>query len=513
MAPDAFHYVVIGGGTAGLAVATRLAEGPATSVCVLEAGEDVTQELNIVVPDQSHDFGKSETFAPTAEDISKFQPTVSAAAHGTSGPLQRTLPRYINDLQAPLLQGMNSLGIAFNPDAASGDNTGIWISNHSIDSQGARSSSASTYYETNKSRSNLVVITGAHATEILFNSARDEFGNLVASGVQYRKDGQVHVVVAQEEVILCAGSFQTPQLLELSGIGDKNVLKSHGVDVKLDLPGVGSNLQVLFLSTWRKQTEYKSTDLMRDPVRAAEEWKLYEESRTGVLSVAFSTLFSFLPRGHFVEPSYAIPEQIGTQLHPAMEGIQRDWLGQDEVPLLEVAFRSGFIPTAGHTSQAGKNYCSVFLGLIHPFSSGSVHITSTDPLAAPLIDYNVLDNQVDLDLFVRAIKFARKLVATPSLSPILSEIVPGTEVQTDEEITDYIRGAVETVFHPIGTAAMLPRNKGGVVDPALRVYGTANLRVCDASIIPLQLSAHTQATVYAIAEKAADIIKRERRGN
>ncbi|KAF8140819.1 alcohol oxidase [Mycena galopus ATCC 62051] len=582
MTVETFDYVVVGGGTAGLVVAARLVENPAIRVCVLEAGEDVTKNLDAMVPGfgfknlgqpkvdwgfmgspQVHAKGrsiylprgkslggtsmlnlmtlgrahaaeydafetlgspgwnwesllpyfmKSETFAPSADEMSKMQVTFNPAAHGTSGPLQRTLPKWISDVQPPFIEGLAELGVSYNTDGTSGDNTGMWTSNHSIDNNGARSSSASAYYEPNKSKSNLVVITGARATRILLDGSLDASGHLVASGVEYSKDGQLHEVSAKAEVLVCAGAFQTPQLLELSGIGDKNILESHGVQVHLDLPGVGRNLQDHFWSPFVLETDskYESAEVLTNPARAAEEWKLYEESRTGMLSGTCSTLFAFLPRDSFMADSSShLHEAIQSLRHGGpIENTQKTWLGANDIPLLEVAIFPGFLPVPGYKGEEGKSYCSVFLALTHPLSSGTVHISSADPLTAPEIDHCVLDNEVDIQILVESLKFARKFANTESLKPVLiREIMPGPAVQTDEELKEFIRTTVDTVFHPVGTAAMLPKSDGGVVDPSLRVYGTSNIRVIDASIIPIQLSAHTQATVYAIAEKAADMIK------
>jgi choline dehydrogenase-like flavoprotein len=152
--------------------------------------------------------------------------------------------------------------------------------------------------------------------------------------------------------------------------------------------------------------------------------------------------------------------------------------------------------------QPGKHYYSFFVGLLHPFSRGSVHIGSRDAFASPVIDQRALDNEVDIEMMLDAIKFVRKVGETGPLGAIgRSELLPGAEVQTDEELREWIKNSVQTMFHPIGTASMLPLEDGGVVDPTLKVYGTANLRVVDASVMPIHISAHTQATVYAIAEK------------
>ncbi|KAJ6455584.1 GMC oxidoreductase-domain-containing protein [Mycena vitilis] len=247
MDPGPFDYVLVGGGTAGLALATRLIEDPTISVCVLEAGEDCTahnaSELTLLgfalknlgqpkvdwgfmsTPQVNAAKGRSlylprpvrspfphmipfptvnrgheaeynafETLGSPGwgwtgllEYFKRSQVTFNATAHGSSGPIQRTLPKWISNVQAPLIEGMKSLGIPYSLDGTSGDNVGIWTSNHSIDLQGVRSSSASAYYELKKSSPNVTVIPGAQATHILFSSTRDASGNLIASGVEYHK--------------------------------------------------------------------------------------------------------------------------------------------------------------------------------------------------------------------------------------------------------------------------------------------------------------------------------------
>ncbi|KAJ7250098.1 hypothetical protein B0H12DRAFT_1019399 [Mycena haematopus] len=288
MSTSDFDFVVIGGGTSGLVVATRLVEDPAIRVCVLEAGEDVTTKPDFMVPgfgfknigkpdvdwgfksapqpnaegrslflprgkaiggtsmvsyfleqslQASHFsssfealgspgwnwqglvgyFRKARTFAPSPEEIQKYEVKFNPNAHGTDGPITRTLPTWISDFEAPFVKGIASLGVPHNSDSFSGENAGYWNSNRSIDFKATRSSSASAYYEPNKSKPNLVVITGAQATRILFHSQKRTSENVVASGAEYLKDGQLHTISARSEVLLCAGAFQTPQLLELSG--------------------------------------------------------------------------------------------------------------------------------------------------------------------------------------------------------------------------------------------------------------------------------------------------------
>lgn len=233
----------------------------------------------------------------------------------------------------------------------------------------------------------------------------------------------------------------------------------------------------------------------------------------------------------------AVADLKGSGISETAFNIQQSWLFDSSIPQLEwvqnkfnrcesfdpvssrIAPFPGFMPAPGKAAEPGKRYFSFFIALLHPFSRGSVHINSSDIMKPPTIDPRMISNNLDFEMIVQAIKFARKLVATePLASVVKDEVIPGPNTESDEEIKVFVRNTVQTVFHPIGTAAMLPREEMGVVDANLKVYGTRNLRVVcisylvmyspdntnsqvDASIIPIQISAHTQSTVYALAEK------------
>ncbi|KAJ7131768.1 alcohol oxidase [Mycena crocata] len=574
MTKSDFDYLIIGGGTSGLVLAARLVEDPAIRVCVLEAGQDVSAQTDIMVPGLAFEnisgnkpdidwgfkttpqphadgrslyhargkaiggtsminlmtigrghaaeydafetlgatgwnwqsmvkyFKKSETFVASPEQIQKFQVSPNAETYGTDGPIKRSLPRKPSGIADHFLKGLESLGIPHNPDNFSGENRGWSPSNRTIDAQATRSSAASGYYDPNKEKPNLVVLTGAHATRILF-SQRNEEPDLVASGVEYIKDGQLQIVSAKSEVLLCAGAFQSPQLLELSGIGDAKILRNLGIPVLLDLPGVGNNLQDHYYCSFVAEADpkYESREVLRNPARFAAEMKLYEESRSGLFAETASSHYGFLSKKHFFEENFNF-DTVADRPNDPQWKLQKEWLLNDTVPFLEMGIFPGFIPTPGKTAEDGKSYLSFFLALTHSFARGSVHIASADPLSPPVIDSGILDNEWDMSVSMQAIKFARRLIATEDMrAAVIKEVVPGAAIQTDEEMKSYIRKIITTTFHPIGTAAMLPIIDGGVVDPSLRLYGTANLRVVDASIIPIHVSAHIQATVYAVAEK------------
>ncbi|KAG6855247.1 hypothetical protein H0H87_006187, partial [Tephrocybe sp. NHM501043] len=192
--------------------------------------------------------------------------------------------------------------------------------------------------------------------------------------------------------------------------------------------------------------------------------------------------------------------------------LQKEWIKDERVPFIELAALDRFMSGTIAAPEPGADYMSTVMILLHPLNIGSVHIASNDPNAAPLIDHNYLDNEFDLKLLIEAYKFTRKLYSTTPLKDFIDDEVSHTpDVDNDEEIIEYIKKALGSTFHPIGTACMLPRKDGGVVDARLKVYGTKNLRVVDASILPIHIGAHLQATLYAFAEKAADIIKEDAR--
>ncbi|KII83623.1 hypothetical protein PLICRDRAFT_47095 [Plicaturopsis crispa FD-325 SS-3] len=461
-------------------------------------------------------FKKSETFTYTEEATTKLAMEVDTSAHGSSGPLQKTTPRWITDAHGAFIEAFKALGVPYNPETSNGNNIGTWASYAALDPvEVTRSSAATAYYEPNRSKKNLTTILGARATRVLFKTDSAEAGK-VAEGVEYIQDGKTLVAIAKKEVILAAGSYQTPQLLELSGIGDSKVLGAHGIPVLVDLPGVGNNLQDHSFTclTAEMDTKQESVDvLLTDPARAAAEWELYEKKKEGIFA-STTSVFAFTPlktlsedyAAEVTEAAKAISfDHLPEGVKKGLE-LQKQWLTDDNASVVEFSEFPAFYPALGTTPEAGKKYIFFFVGLTHPFSRGSVHITSATPTDSPAIDPRFLDNGVDVALLAAGIDLVRKAIATNALGAFVGkEVMPGPG--TKKELEQYVRNTLSTSFHPLGTAAMLPRADGGVVDPSLKVYGTANLRVVDASIIPLQISAHTQATVYAIAEKAADIIK------
>ncbi|KAG6871658.1 hypothetical protein C0995_001717 [Termitomyces sp. Mi166 len=495
-------YIIVGGGLTGTALAVRLSEDPNVTVTIIEAGGDTFHDDVIDIPaiaklgaaqgwgwdDLLPFFLKSETFTYSEDDAKKYGMKFDARFRGVSGPVQRTIPRSMDGVVLPWIESLKGRGLEYNTDPNDGDNTGLWLSTKTIDTRSVRSSSASAYYEPHQSRSNLNVVANAQATRIL-TFGRD---SVLATGVEYIKDGSLHVIEAKKEVILCCGSYKTPQLLELSGIGDP---KDH----------------ITAIFTAKLKAGHESFESMTDPAFAKRQKDIYKTTGSGMLvSSGIPTGAAFLSFRDFDDDGSIAKSVDGLSLPDiSTYNTQKEWVENDRVSFIEA------VPGSIANQEPGATYMSSGIILLHPFNRGSVHIASKDPTASPMIDPNFLSNETDLKILIKGYRILREVFRTEPLSSLIEgEILPGEDIETDEDLVEYLRKTVGTTFHPIATASMLPQEEGGCVDAQLKVYGTANLRVVDASIIPINLSTHLQATLYAIAEKfsiqAADMIKSDR---
>ncbi|KAJ6471104.1 alcohol oxidase [Mycena vitilis] len=436
-------------------------------------------------------FKKSETFARSPQNAKIYGMHFDGNAHGTEGPLKKGFPRCMDALVQPALQTADALGVPRNPDPSAGDNRGIFVATKSIDGNATRSSAASAYYEPNKSRPNLTILIGARVARLL--TEKGSGSGIVIRGVEYLQGDAVKVLEAKKEVILCAGSYETPKILELSGIGDPTILRKLGISVVLELKSVGANH--LYTIPSRLKGKVYTYDSMQDQEVAEREKKLYADKRTGLLS-ATPSLFAFLPLHTIDQENIILDSAQKLKLEDANAAaqktfkLQQQWIANDRIPWIDINFIDRFMPGPGATFEPGRAYMTINVMLLHPFGRGSVHITSSDPLQSPAIELNIFDNNVDLGMFVESYKLAMKFLTTERLLK-----------KTDKDIEGFLRQSVGSSFHPVGTVGMLPEKDGGCVDPSLKVYGTANLRVVDASIIPMNISAHLQATLYAITEK------------
>ncbi|KAF8538469.1 GMC oxidoreductase [Trichophaea hybrida] len=466
-------------------------------------------------------YKKSETFTPPSpEHIVQFGITWDPAVHGTNGYIQSSYPNYIYPQNKNFQDAMISLGIKQSKDQA-GSAIGAFWSPNSIDPVNqTRSSSRSGYYDKFAKRANLHALTSRHVTRLLTKKSED---SVTIVGVEYVEAGKETiklVVKAKREYILSAGTVHDPQILQLSGIGPKKLLDKYNIKVTVDLPGVGNGFQdhpycslILKLSNVFPSPIDMETNATFD----AEQKTLYYKNRTGTWTAGSPNSVAFLPLVNYTDASAAILSSYATQttsdhLRVGLDStIITGFAKQREVLLRHLATTKMASMEMIWLSGANRRYQMPFsFSIQHPFSRGFIEINSTNPFVQPLVDLRTASNPVDLDLFVQALKFGRKVVKTPAIQALEpTELQPGSDKVTDDELREYVRESIRTMFHPVGTSGMMPKRLGGVVDNRLRVYGVRNLRIVDASIIPLIPASHLQSTVYSIAEKAADLIKED----
>ncbi|KAL2267966.1 hypothetical protein VTJ83DRAFT_5243 [Remersonia thermophila] len=480
-------------------------------------------------------FKKTETFHRPTESIQQSaRAELHEGAVGYEGPIQVSYPKEYSESHKLWHDSLNAAGVRCNDDHLSGNNTGCWTSVVSVDPENStRSYAANAYYWPVASRRNLVVLTDAQVNEIILaeNSSERE-PKWKAKGVRFSCQGASLTAYVSREVIVSAGSIQSPQILELSGIGNKSVLSAAGIAVKVENPNVGENLQDHLTTTlvFDVDPSFRNPDDLKisSVLDAAREE--YTTSQTGPLTVVPVSM-AYVPAAQFM--ANEVLERLVASLSPSSTKQDADRNDREEIRRRRFASRAADLGHVEYVFDLGdwgvgspvdssgtKKYASMLQILQYPFSTGSVHIRQDkDGQGSPLclaIDpqYFAGDHgHLDLDIAVHAHRFAERICSAAPLASILREQVwpvPGT-TETDEELREWLRSVLTTDWHPVGTCAMggTAGPRGGVVDERLRVYGVIGLRVVDASIMPVQISAHLQATVYAIAEKAAAMISED----
>lgn len=344
--------------------------------------------------------------------------------------------------------------------------------------RGFRCSSAVAYLRKARKRGNLDVFTNARATRIVMDGKR-------ATGIEFVRDGEHSVATAAREVILAAGPMQSPQLLELSGIGQPDVLKANGIAVIHELPGVGENLhdhpntRVAFEAS----QPLTINDVLGHPLRQLREGLKFVFAGGGMLSICSATAQVITRSG--VNPTKA---DLKMQLHP-LSGANR----YARTPKEGLDRFSGF--TIGITALQAQ-------------SRGYVHIKSPDPLADPRIDPNYLSHNDDARTLLTGLKMARRIVGAPAMKDfVVREVRPGPDVTEDGPLMEYVRATTQTTWHFVGSCRM-GSDAASVVDPQLRVRGIDGLRVIDSSVFPTIPSSNTNAPTLAAAEKGADLVLR-----
>ena len=395
---------------------------------------------------------------------------------GSDGPLTTQFCRYEDGLLGAYAEAGQDAGYGWTTDYNGEQQDGFGRLQMTI-RDGRRCSAATAYLRPALRRPNLTVEVGALATRVLFEGAR-------ATGLQYSRGGQTHIVRAEREILLCGGVINTPQLLLLSGVGPEADLKAHSIAVEADLPGVGRNLQ-----------DHVSTILM---YRRTEPSPFFHMMRADRIARE-------LPKAYFLGKGFAadVPGGIAAFLK------SKDALPAPDIQILLTAAPLGAWPYLRPFKAPFNDGFAARLVMLHPESRGSVTLRSTDPAAHPRIVQNFLSTRADRETIREGVRMARRIASQPSMKPyVAAEFLPGTAKATDEEIDTYIRATSITVHHPLGTCRMgAEDDRDAVVDTDLKVRGVGNLRVVDASVMPDLVSGNINAAVIMIAERAADLIR------
>lgn len=527
-----FDYVVVGGGSAGCVMASRLSEDPNVSVALLEAGPTDSSvlihcPLGLAVMAQTGQANWSYETVPQAGFNGRrgYQPrgkvmggssSINAMVYtrgnrndydgwaaqgnpgwsyadvlplfkkaennecfgateyrGTGGPLNVAYLRSPSPVNEAFIAACNQTGIPTNPDYNGPQQYGV-SRGQTTQINGERCSAAKAYITPHLGRPNLTVITDAHATRVLLEGKR-------ATGVEYLKDQQTLQVRAKREVILSGGAFGSPQLLMLSGIGPAAHLQQHGIAVQHELPGVGQNLQdhittCLIYRTSRVDASFGLS--LRGGwamIKSIFEWR---NKRTGMLTSCISETQGF----------------ISTE-------------GHNEHPDIQLAMCVGIIDDHARKQHLGHGF-TLHVTLMRPKSRGTVMLASAKPTDAPLIDPAFLKDPDDLARLVKGTQKGLEIMEAPALSAFRGKMLYPVDRNDPVQIERFLRDHSDTEYHPIGTCKMGPASDAmAVVDASLKVHGLQALRVVDASVMPNLVTGNTNAPTIMIAEKAAQLVR------
>ena len=528
---DRFDFIIVGAGSAGCVLANRLSADPNNRVLLLEAGGPDNRPLmamplawrdTFMDPKVSWGFmSEPEPYldgrqipAPRgkvlggcssvngmmyqrghavdydhwrqlglsgwsyAEVLPYFKKSENSwrgegAYHGAGGELTVSPHRTDEIIYPKLMQTAETLGFKRLDDFHGAEAEGFSTPEFTVH-QGRRGSTAARFLHPVRGRSNLKVETGALTHRVLIEQGR-------AIGVQFEQHGQVRRAMADREVILSGGAFNSPQLLLLSGVGPAEELAEVGIKAIHDLKGVGKNLQdhASVGSVWKARGEiaFDSRLRMDRLMLSVLQWRLFGTGDVAGLPVSAQGFYRTRPELEWPDVQFLI--------------IPVSMMAQPWFP----GWRKG----VGHVLAAANV-------LLRPESRGEVTLRSADPRDKPKIQFNLLQAQADRDAFRRMVRFARRFFETePASGLVEGQVLPGPDVQTDAEIDAFVRSAIGTAMHPTSTCAM-GNGPDAVLDEACRVRGLEGLRVVDASVMPTIVGGNTNAPVIMVAEKAADMI-------
>ncbi|KAH8678943.1 hypothetical protein BGZ60DRAFT_561933 [Tricladium varicosporioides] len=467
-------------------------------------------------------FKKSATFIPPQDQLAKdfhidYDVQKSWGLGGGTGPIQASWPSFFYPSTKIMRDAWKYLpGVAFPKDGSEGKAGVIWVPTSIDPKNGTRSYARTGHYERVKNRTNYHLLVGHKATKIEFSK---RYGSIKADSVTItsRSDNKTLVKVsARKEIVLAAGAIHSPQVLQRSGVGPRELLASANITLVHEIPGVGQNFHDH--SYFPIKYEYQNnTSPNPDMLKTNEtflKWaeELWATNRTGPASAVAPNIIAQLPLPVIAPTTYQFLADSLLTLDPASA------LPPNTHPTIVAGYGAQLKAMASAIRSNNTSWLQFPLhgkqgtnvNYMHPLSRGSVNINISDPDGEPVVDYRAFTNPVDLKINLALLKAMRNYYASDSviqqLKPV--EIIPGPNVTTDKEMIAWIETNMNpSTFHPVGTCAMLPLEYGGVVGEDLRVHGIEGLSVVDASIMPVIVGATTQSTVYAVAEKAADLIK------